>query len=275
MMYRRLALLFLLVGISPLFAADNGNFHFGKVKFEPTDTFAYQVESKDPAKPMTIVVVTDFKIDRPAVLAAINTPGAFVMQTGEKGSFVLVRLVAADKCGVGGFLAPTQQEIDLGDSFPAKTTASTASRIAGECWTSKPGKMFEDAYDFHLSYDVPITVIPKPTSLPAGGGEAGAAFVALVKAIQDANWDAANTHLRTDEVPPTPPKAAEMKIYFKGLELNYPKTATVTGGLMKGDRANIDIRGTNHDGNKITGIVALKKIDGQWRVLEQNYYSEH
>jgi len=275
MMYRRLALLFLLVGISPLFAADNGNFHFGKVKFEPTDTFAYQVESKDPAKPMTIVVVTDFKIDRPAVLAAINTPGAFVMQTGEKGSFVLVRLVAADKCGVGGFLAPTQQEIDLGDSFSAKTTASTASRIAGECWTSKPGKMFEDAYDFHLSYDVPITVIPKPTSLPAGGGEAGAAFVALVKAIQDGNWDAANTHLRTDEVPPTPPKAAEMKIYFKGLALNYPKTATVTGGLMKGDRANIDIRGTNHDGDKITGIVALKKIDGQWRVLEQNYYSEH
>jgi hypothetical protein len=270
----RTAMLSLALCVSPLLAANNGNFHFGKVKFEPTDTFAYQVESKDPAKPMTIVVLTDFKIDRPAVLAAINTPGAFVMQTGEKGSFVLVRLVAADKCGVGGFLAPTQQEIDLGESFAAKTTASTASRIAGECWTSKPGKMFDDAYDFHLSYDVPITTIPKPASLPAGGGEAGAAFVALVKAIQDANWDAAHTHLRPDEVPATPPKTAEMKIYFKGLALNYPKTATVTGGLMKGDRANIDIRGTNHDGRKINGIVALKKIDGQWRVLEQNYYLE-
>jgi hypothetical protein len=259
--------------VSPLLAANNGNFHFGKVKFEPADTFAYQVESNDPAKPMTIVVVTDFKIDRPAVLAAINTPGAFVMQTGEKGSFVMVVLVAADKCGVAGFLASTQQEINLGNSFPAKTTASTASRVAGECWTSKPGKMFEDAYDFHLSYDAPVTAIPKPTSLPAGGGEAGTAFVALVKAIQGANWDAARGHLPPDQVPEQRP--SDMKFYFEGLALNYPKTATVSGGLMKGDRANIEIRGTNHDGNKINGIVALKKIDGQWRVLEQNYYLEH
>jgi hypothetical protein len=273
-MIRRLVAL-LSLSLSPLMASQSGTFHYGKVKFEPVDSFAYQAETQQPGKPLTIVVLTDFTIDRPAVLAAINTPGAFVLQSGEKGSFAMLRLVSPEKCGVGGFLAPTQQQFDLSDNLSAKTTASTSSRVAGECWTSKPGKMFEDTYDFHLTYDVPITVIPKPAVLPAGGGEAGAAYLALVKAIQTANWDAAHAHLRTDEVPKTRPKAAaDMKQYFDGLALNYPKSATVTGGLIKGDRANIDIKGIHHDGHKINGVVALKKVDGQWQVLEQNFYSE-
>jgi len=262
------------MSVPPLFATQSGTFHYGKVKFEPIDSFAYQAETQQSAKPLTIVVLTDFKIDRPAVLAAINTPGAFVLQSGEKGSFAMLRLVAPEKCGVAGFLASTQQQFDLGDSLPAKMTVSTPSRVAGECWTSKPGKMFEDAYDLHVSYDVPITAIPKPAALPAGGGEAGAAYLALVKAIQTANWDAAHAHLRADEVPQTPPKSSDMKRYFEDVSLNYPKSATVTGGLMKGDRANLDIRGINHDGHKINGVVALKKIGGEWQVLEQNFFSE-
>ena len=270
----RTAVLCLALSVSPLLAANNGSFHFGKVKFDPIDAFAYQADTEDPKKPLTVVVLTDFKIDRPAVLAAINTPGAFILQTGEKGNVVLVRLAAPNKCGVSGFLASTQQQIDLSDNFPAKTTTSTATRAAGECWTSSPGKMFKDSYDFHLSYDVPITAIPKPSALPAGGGEAGTGYLALVKAIQGANWDVARTHLPSDQVPKERPKASEMKSFFEGLALNYPKSATVTGGLMKGDRANIEIRGVDHDNKKIKGAVALKKVHGQWQVLEQNYFFE-
>jgi hypothetical protein len=241
-------------------------FHFGKVTFEPVDVFAYQT---DAAKPETIVVFTSYKIDRPAVLAAINTPGAFVMQSGEKGSFVLARLTAPDKCSVSGWLAPTAQQIDVG-TVAGKTTAATATRVAGECWTAKPGKIFDDAYDFHLTYDAPITAIPKPAKLAAGGGEAGAAYVALVKAIQASSWDGAHAHLPPEQSPAQKPK--DMKFYFEGLALNYPKTVTVDGGLMKGDRANIDIHGIDHDGKKIKGIVALKKTGGVWQVQEQNLF---
>ena len=271
MIRRSVAFLVVLVlGISPVFAASYGTFHFGRVKFDPVDAFAYQVESQDPKKPLTIVVLTSFKIDRPAVLNAINTPGAFVMQSADKGSFVLLRLLGADKCGVSGFLGPTQQDIGVGDDHPAKTTVSSASRVAGECWTSKPGKMFDDVYDFHLSYDVPITAIPKPDKLPAGGGEAGAAYVALVNAIKTSNWDVAHAHLSPEQSPAERPK--DMKLYFEGLALNYPKTVTIDGGLQKGDRANIEVHGIDHDGKKIKGAVALRKTGGQWQVQEQNFY---
>src|SRR5438309_4957600 len=127
---RRVALLSLIMSVPPLFATQSGTFHYGKVKFEPIDSFAYQAETQQSGKPLTIVVLTDFKIDRPAVLAAINTPGAFVLQSGEKGSFAMLRLVAPEKCGVAGFLASTQQQFDLGDSLTAKMTVSTPSRVA-------------------------------------------------------------------------------------------------------------------------------------------------
>src|SRR5207244_1632019 len=103
---------------------------------------------------------------------------------------VMVRLTAPDRCGLGGLVGNGAKQIDLGDSFPSKASVGVA-RAAGECSTSKPGKMFDDVYDFKLSYDLPLTVIPKPSSLPAGGGEPGQAYAALVKAIQAADWNAA------------------------------------------------------------------------------------
>lgn len=255
-------------------AADTakGMFHFGKVRFEPADALAFQEARKD-APPLTIVAVTNFKIDRPAVMEAINTAGALFAQAAQRetGAVVFVRVNSPERCGAGGFLAQTQQQIDLGDSFPAKSSVGQA-RVSGECHTAKPGKMFDDEYEFRLSYDLPLAAIPKPTPLPSGGGEPGTQYAALIKAIQAADWNAAYLHLREDEVPQTRPKASEMRDYFHGVGLNYPKTVTVTGGLIKGDRANLDIRGTDHDSKKITGVVALKKTAGQWRVVEQNLF---
>ena len=260
----------------PSFAADvaKGSFHFGPVKFDVVDAIAYEVEVKDAKPPvMTVVVLTDFKIDRKGVMDAIDTPGALIAQinANQKGSFVLVRLSAPGRCGLSGLVGDGAKQIDLGDSFTSKASQG-AVRVAGECYTVVPGKMFDDSYDFHLTYDQPLLIIPRPSPLAAGGGEPGAAFAALVKAIQAADWNAAHLHLRPEEVPQTAPKAAEMKEYFRGIGLNYPKTVTVTGGLIKGDRANIDIKGTNYEGKKIKGVVAVQKIAGNWRVLDNSYY---
>ncbi len=268
-------LLFLALLLAAHTAADTmkGSFRFGKVRFEPVDALAYQVDVSGEKKPMTIVALTSFKIDRPAVLAAIDPMNSFYAQSGESGNFVLVRMVAPDRCGVFAFLSegPRPQEIDFG-SFPAKTLASTSSRVAGECFTKKPEKMFDDEYEFRLSYDVPITAIPKPTALPAGGGEPGSQYLALVKAIQAADWDGAHLHVREGELPDTRKKVSESN-YFENLSLNYPKSATVTGGLMKGDRAQLEIQGASHDGRKITAVVALKKVGNDWRVVGQQFFS--
>ena len=254
-------------------AADmvKGSFHFGKVRFEPVDAFAYQVDVNGEKAPATIVALTSFKIDRAAVLAAIDPVNAFYAQSGEKGNFMMVRIISPERCSVAGFLAEDQQQIDLG-GFPAKNTVSTSSRVAGECFTKQPEKSFNNEYDFRFSYDVPITAIPKPTTLPAGGGEPGSQYLSLLKAIQASDWDGAHLHVAEGELPDTKQKASQSN-YFQNLSLNYPKaSATVTGGLMKGDRAQIDVAGSNHDGRKIKGVVALKKVGSNWRVVDQQFY---
>ncbi len=259
---------------APSFAADvaKGTFHFGPIKFDVVDAIAYQVEGPEN-KPVTIIALSDFKIDRQGVMNAINTDGALITQINndQKGSFVMVRLTAPNRCGLGGLIGAGAKQIDLGDSFTAKSSQGV-SRAAGECFTTAPGKMFDDVYDFHLTWDQPLMVIPKPATLPAGGGEPGQAFAALVKAIQAADWKAAHDHLRAEEVPQTPPKASAMKEYFHDIGLNYPKTVTVLGGLMKGDRANLDIKGTDYEGKKIKGVVAVQKVAGNWRVIDNSYY---
>jgi len=271
-----LALTALAMTAASSFAADvaKGNFHFGPIKFQVADAIAYQLPGQD-GKPVTVIAFADFKIDRQGVMDAINTAGALVDQinANQKGSFVIVRLTEPNRCGLSGLIDAGAKQIDLGDSFTSKASQGV-SRVAGECFTTTPGKMFDDQYDFRLTYDQPLMNIAKPAPLPVGSGEPGQSYAALVKAIQTADWKVASVRLRKDEVPETPPKAPTMKEYFHGVGLNYPKTVTVTGGLMKGDRANIDIKGIDHDGKKIRGAVAMKKIDGTWRVLDQSMYFE-
>jgi hypothetical protein len=257
-------------------AADDahGTFQFGKAKFQIVNAMAWQRDGKDPKNLVTVVAAADFKIDQPAVIAALEPANALIAQIvkAERGNFVIITLAPAGHCAIFAFL-DTGKQIDLGDSFPAKTTTSTASRITGDCSTSKPEKtLFGDPYEFHLAYDLPITPMPKPSALPAGGGEPGHVFVALIDAIRANNWDAAHLHLREDEVPKTAPKPSEKKEYFEGLALNYPKTVVVTGGRIKGEQAQLQIEGSKYGGGKIKGDIAMKRVGGNWRVADMSLY---
>src|SRR5436305_7572789 len=122
---KKWAFALLALGASSAFAADvaKGTFHFGPVKFEPVDAIAYQVEGRD-GKPLTLIAFTDFKIDRQGVLDAINTDSALIGQINDnqKGSYVVVRLTAPNRCGLGGLVGDGAKQIDLGDNFAAKVS---------------------------------------------------------------------------------------------------------------------------------------------------------
>lgn len=268
------AILGLLAGAGAQADQIKGRFHFGEVAFTPTDALAFEVQGKEAGRTATVIALTDFKIDRPAVLDAIDTPSALIGQIYKagRGNVVFVRLADPGKCGVSAFLGETSHNLGLGDSFALKAKAASASRVAGECATRTPGKMFDDEYDFALTYDVPVTAIPKPNALAAGGGEPGAAYLALVKAIQAADFTTAKRHLPAEQIPAAAPPAAEARDYFHGLALNYPKTAKVSGGLVKGGLARIELEGVDNDGKRIRGTVNMMKSAGDWHVVDQGLF---
>jgi len=207
------------------------------------------------------VAVTDFKLDRQAVLDAIDPASGVMEQVNDGRNVVFLRLSSATACGVYAYLSGTAQSMDLGNSFPAHPRTATASRVAGDCGTTAPQKSFDVTYEFKLAYDLPVTPVPPATALPAGGGEPGAGFVALVKAIAAHDVKTALAHVPAGETPSTPDAN-----WLDGLALNYPKQATVKDGLAKGARARFEIAGLDHDGKKIKGTVDMRKEQASWRV---------
>jgi hypothetical protein len=255
-------------------AADmKGSFRYGSVHFEPVDSFAFQMLVLSEDAPVTTIALTSFKIDREAVMAAINPLNSLYSQAEvQTGNLVVLQILRPDRCEASAFLVGGERPLALGfGSFQAKTLTSTASRIAGKCFTPKPEKRLDKEVEIQLSYDLPIAVIPKPVPLPDGGGEPGLQYMALIKAIQASDWDGAHLHIREGELPETRKEASESN-YFENLSLNYPKSATVTGGLIKGSKAQLNVRGINHDGRNIKGSVALKKVGDAWRVVDQQFF---
>lgn len=252
-------------------SGENGYFHFGATRFEITDSVAYRSETAGSAPASTVVVFTDFAIDRDELLKAIHPTDALYGQiyNQQRGNLVVVTLGSSDRCEVNAFLGESSQQLGLGNDFPATTTGSSASRAKGVCATAEPGKSFDDSYDFRLPFDLALTAIPQPERLSAGGGEPGRALAALVKAIQENDFTTARLHLRTREVPGTPPPQSELKEFFDGLALNYPRSITVTGGLIKGDRATLEMKGTDRETKKLKGTFTMRKVAANWRVVEQ------
>jgi hypothetical protein len=278
-MARRILLVLIVAALVPTLVAaqQRGFFHYGDVRFVPTDIVAWQAEASGEEPAHTVVAFTDFTVDRKQLVAAIDTVTDLQMQVyaRESGNFVIARLLAPDRCGIVAYLTSGErpQQISLSSDFPA-TFKTVSSRVAGSCRTDGKRNFGEDKYEFRLPFDVAITAIPKPQPLPKDGGEPGRALVALSKAIEKKDFAVARRHLHLDEMPRNGAAPSDMKLYFEGLALNHPKSVKTTGGLIKGDRAQVEVKGVSAEGSNLRGIYLMEKRDGAWRITAKSLYHE-
>lgn len=244
-------------------------FRFNEEQIKLIDSMAYLQDEGDPAKPITVVVFTDFALDHQAVVDEIDPLTGLYDQTMlNKGNTVILSLVSQEQGGISAFLSETsqrrKQRLGLGFDFPVKMETIDTSRVAGVCFTNQPKKMFDDTYEFRLSFDLPVTPTAKPSLLGPGGGEPGKALQALFRSIPAKNWDVASLHLPKDFLPSEKPE--QLNSFFQGLEINFPSEATITEGQIKGNRARLKITGKDHEGKKIKGRFDLKEEQEGWRI---------
>jgi hypothetical protein len=250
----------------------SGELQFGKARVVPTDGFAYVHDGDDPKKPVTVVMLADFPIDRAAAVAAIDPESALADQVNARGagSYLVVTQSAPDECAVGGFLAATGGQIGVHGKLQPPKPAS--GRVTGACATTAPTKLFDNTYEFHLAYDLALTPVPGTMAAPPGGGEPGAAYMALLRAIAAADWPTAKVLLPPADMPMAEPKPADQKAFFAAVASNYPHAVKVADGVLKPERALLHITGLDRDGKKVRGNVALKLEAGKWRVTEQSIF---
>lgn len=256
----RVALVVLATGGNLAADEAKGTFRYDTTTVKVSDAIAYRQDVN--GKVITVVAFTDIKIDRQAVLDALDPwTGVFQQVATGQGNVIVLRLNSPTECGAYAFLSATSHSLSMSDDYPAHAKSTGEGRVAGDCATAAPVKSFEKTYEFKLAYDQPLMAITKATALPAGGGAPGAAFLELAKAIQAKNAKLVLLHVPANEMPSEPSPA-----WLEGLALNYPKRVVVKEGVAKGDRARLEIAGMNYEDKKVKGTIEMQKVQGNWRV---------
>jgi hypothetical protein len=159
---------------------------------------------------------------------------------------------------------------DRGNSLKAELTTNTPEKVAGRIFTPAPVKTRDgSSYTVDLTFSANVTKPPAATKLPAGGGDPGKALSAFFAARQKKDWPAIKAALS--------PAAAAMfiKTYNDDKEnltnaletLNFwmpDKDAKITGGILTGDAAVLDVEGTFASGVKALSLVRLIKGSSGW-----------
>src|SRR5262245_38583501 len=159
---------------------------------------------------------------------------------------------------------------DRGGTFKAELSINTADTVAGRIFTPAPVKTRDGTrYSVDLTFSAIVTKPAAGTALPAGGGEPGKALAAFLAARDKKDWPALKAALA--------PSAAQrfVKRYNDDTEnltdmldtLNFwipARDVKITGGLLMGDAATIDVEGAMASGVKALSLVRLIKAASGW-----------
>lgn len=261
-------------------AADavSGLFTWGKTNIVMVDAYAYQrPDTFDAAKKATVALLSTVRIDRKAVDSALDRESALDAQARDaKGS--TIQLIFGANGDLNGLNAGIWTESGF-KSFSTSGTAKvkldvhTAERIAGRVFTDAPGTLGGDKYSFDLRFDVTITPELAPGQpLPAGGGEAGKAYVAYLAALQKGDVDAIARFWPKEKAAKmlAARKDPDFKESLDMLKLFSPKNVTVKGGTLRDAIADLDVVGKDADGNVMDGKVRMVRDGTTWRLEKED-----
>jgi hypothetical protein len=137
----------------------------------------------------------------------------------------------------------------------------------------EPESFFEQTYDFDLRFDVAVTPLPGQ-SLPAGGGEPGAAYRAWLAAVAKGDVTALRKLGDSEHAYRFPEDdAAQVKESIKDLRDGTPLQAEISRGLIDGDRAVLWVEGTDRDDIRRRGRVRMLREEGAWHFAEDDLES--
>ena len=234
--------------------------------------YAYAMPKEDPfdkKKKATFLLVTDQEV--PA--AALADEFEFMRWYDKAKLHGFAVLINGEKRPVSGnvydpamkhngFSGVGMQQIEL--------TTMTPTRIAGKISIPKPDEFFGDTYQYSATFDVPVVAVKPPaeeplkgTSLPAGGGDPGKAYMAYSKAFQAGDMAGIRKSVAAERAKEMDSK--EFKEMFKMIQAMQPKNIKIGGGAVEGDTATL--LATAKDGKETsTGKITMVREGGAWKV---------
>jgi hypothetical protein len=268
----RLSLILLVLSV-PLFAADKGE---GKLTANGKTaklTHVYAMTKANPfdkAKTDVVIIAIDRELtpetlfDEFEMMKATDGANGFTAQIDEEGKIISGQIFSPNFQKMQSFSSVGMQE--------AKLTSRTADRVAGKVFLPAEADFFDNKYLYSATFDLPILRKPTPaarkgTPLPKGGGEPAKAYEAYRKAMKSADF----ASLRKMIVPEMAQQMddPEFKEMFPMIQGMQPKKVTITGGVVDGDSATLDVLNPEEKNSK--GTISMVKLKGAWLLKKESW----
>lgn len=241
-------------------------------------TYASAFETRDPRNPrqrVLEVVLSSAPIDVGRAVTALDPHTDVINQDAlQRRDYILVWVRPDGHVSMNAtFGASMTQFMDaVGDTLSAQVATNGPDRVAARLFTPKPVTTLDkQSYALDVTFNATVTRAPAGTPLPAGGGSAGKALVALDRAISTRNWAAIKAGLAPDTL-----KQLEEDYRSPKENLDYavdvlrawlPKKAlVVTGGTLRGEVAVLDVEGQMFEGRRGLYVARMVRTGATWQL---------
>lgn len=247
---------------------------------EPEDDFDDGYEDEEPtppAGPPLMLAFVTFAVDAGALARATDREEGLRDQSWEQDESARFELTV--RGGVVGqqylWISPgtnlSYSSNEVGHYVAGK---AAAGRVAGTYrFAPEDGQALDCAVSFDLALlgDPKDAPPPPGTPLPAGGGEPGAAYLAMNKALHAGDFDAMLALMPADraammqEARKEPDFAAQMAL----AQAISPTKVKITGGRQDGDRAWVEFTAVESDTPRV-GTAEMKREGGRWIMVKES-----
>lgn len=276
-MTRSLALAPVVLFVSTVAAAGPASGTFKASKhgdITPKHAIAYAVrDSRDARATRVELLLSDVPVDPGPIQAALNPHMIAINADPLKDrNYVLLWVAPDGAVSMNATFSKTMTQFidDTGSRLTATLTTNTATRVEGRLFSPSPLKTMDgETYTVDLKFAADLPPAPAATRLPAGGGDPGKAFSALVTAATSKNWPAIKaasgpSALKMfDHDYNSPAENAEGALDL--LNAWVPKLKMkVAGGELRGDTAILEVEGEMFEGMRSMSLVRMVKSGPKW-----------
>ncbi|TNJ35774.1 hypothetical protein [Arenimonas terrae] len=245
---------------------------------EDDDDEGYEDDAPEvPSGPPLMLAFVTFAVDAGALARATDREDALRDQSWAQDESARLELTVED--GVVGqqylWISPgTNISYSSNEVGQYKAAAGAKGRVSGEYrFTPEDGQEL----DCRVSFDLALLGDPKDappppgTPLPPGGGEPGAAYLAMNKALHAGDFDAMLALMPADraammrDARKDPDFAAQMAL----AQAMSPSKVKITGGRQDGDRAWVEFTAVEA-GSPRVGTAEMVREGGRWIMLKES-----
>ncbi|MCU0235152.1 MAG: hypothetical protein MUE90_14120 [Thermoanaerobaculales bacterium] len=197
-------------------------------------------------------------------------PASAIRQSIDGDSITLTLARDGSLVMVFAFLEDGSRNYGLGSGGVAEVAIGDG-RIAGRVFTEGETSIGDTPIAFDLRLDLPILPERAPGEpLPAGGGEAGAAYVALTAAKRSGDAAVLARHLPASDLGLVEPDGSFPDWLLDSMREMAPQDMTVRGGELFDGWAILEVAGRDSSGGAVEGRVLMERDGDTWRFLQED-----